>query len=70
MTVTPARTTDRSTRRERLRTALLGDRPPLVTRERRQRSAWRTESYGPLGLGTHRDPRWHDRTARTARRPR
>lgn len=42
------------TRRELLREALLPSRP-MVTTTRRP-TGWRTETYGPLGLGTHRDP--------------
>lgn len=49
------------TRRELLRAALL-PRTPMVTTTRRP-SGWRTETYGPFGLGTHRDWRFAARAA-------
>jgi hypothetical protein len=51
------RAKDSRTRRERLRDALGLTRTPMVVTERRP-GGWRTESYGPFGLGAHRDPRW------------
>ena len=64
MTVQRAR--DRAkqkTRRDRLRDALGLTRRPTVVTDRRP-PGWRTETYGPFGLGTHRDPRWAERTYR------
>jgi hypothetical protein len=60
--VTVQRAHDRAktkTRRERLREALLPSRPMVVTA--RRPTGWRTETYGPFGLGTHRDPRMAER---------
>jgi hypothetical protein len=53
------RARDSRTRRERVRDAIGLTRIPMVVTERRP-GGWRTESYGPFGLGTHRDPRWAD----------
>ena len=67
MTVERARErAKQKTRRERLRDALgLTPRPMVVTD--RRLSGWRTETYGPLGVGTHRDPRWAEPAYRRPR---
>ena len=54
---------DDRTRRERLRAALLGDSgwvkvQRITPAMRAAQPVWRTERYGPFGLGTHRDPRF------------
>jgi len=67
--VTVQRARDRAkqkTRRERLRDALGLTRRPMVVTDRRS-SGWRTEIYGPFGLGTHRDPRWAELAYRRPR---
>ena len=67
MTVERARErAKQKTRRERLRDALGLTRRPMVVTDRRP-SGWRTETYGPFGLGTHRDSRWAERAYRRPR---
>lgn len=58
-----AKNKDDRTRRQRLRAALLGDSgwvkvERITPAMRTARPVWRTERYGPFGLGTHRDPRF------------
>jgi len=58
-----AKNKDDRTRRQRLRAALLGDSgwvkvERITPAMRAARPVWRTERYGPFGLGTHRDPRF------------
>ena len=64
MTVLRARGRAKETknRRQRLREVLFGPEWVKVERltpaRRAVRPVWRMERYGPLGLGTHRDPRF------------
>ena len=67
---TRAKTKDDRTRRQRLRAALLGSSDwvqveRITPATRAAQPVWRTERYGPFGVGTNRhpDPRWADRAS-------